>query len=316
MSVFKWSEVYTPIYPQVVELTVLHEKVHWGEWEVKMQQDVEEWKLGRISDKEKYFISSILRLFTQSDVAVGKDYYDNLIPVIKNNEFRNMLGSFASREGTHQRAYALLNDTLGFGQEFYEEFLEYKEMADKWDFMLDVRNGTVEEIASSTAKQVLIEGVSLFASFAMLLNFQREGKLMGMGDVNSWSIRDESLHVEGLSLLFHTIIEEHPEVVTDAFKREIYETARKVIALEDKFIELAFKMGGVSGITEAEVKQYIRSVTDYRMQQLGLKAQYNVENPFEWLNWITSNSAMENFFENNTTGYSKGSMEGDFATGY
>lgn len=316
MSVFKWSEVYTPIYPQVVELTVLHEKVHWGEWEVKMQQDVEEWKLGRISDKEKYFISSILRLFTQSDVAVGKDYYDNLIPVIKNNEFRNMLGSFASREGTHQRAYALLNDTLGFGQEFYEEFLEYKEMADKWDFMLDVKNGTVEEIASSTAKQVLIEGVSLFASFAMLLNFQREGKLMGMGDVNSWSIRDESLHVEGLSLLFHTIIEEHPEVVTDAFKREIYETARKVIALEDKFIELAFKMGGVSGITEAEVKQYIRSVTDYRMQQLGLKAQYNVENPFEWLNWITSNSAMENFFENNTTGYSKGSMEGDFATGY
>lgn len=310
------SVSYVPIYTQFVEITKEHEEAHWHEGEAKLQQDVEQWKTGVISDDEKYFINSILRLFTQSDVAVGSDYYDNLIPVIRNNEARNMLGSFAGREGVHQRAYALLNDTLGFGEGFYTEFLEYGEMKDKLEFMLDMRNDSPSEIAKSIAKQVLVEGVCLFASFAMLLNFQRQGKLMGMGDVNQWSIRDESIHVRGLSALFRQLVAEHPDVVSDSFKKDIYDTARRCVALEDKFIGLVFRKGGVSGIDEGHTKQYIRSVADYRMQQIGFKPEYEVENPFDWLDWLTSNSTVENFFEANTTGYSKNAMKGSYESAY
>lgn len=316
MSLIERSKTYVPIYPELVEITMAHEQAHWGEWEAKLQQDVEQWKNGVITDKEKYFVNSILRLFTQSDVAVGSDYYDNLIPAIKNNEARNMLGSFAGREGVHQRAYALLNDTLGFGEGFYSEFLEYGEMKEKLEFMQDMKNGTVEELATSLAKQVLVEGVCLFASFAMLLNFPRTGKLMGMGDVNSWSIKDESIHVQGLSKLFRILTQEHPGVVTDEFKRNIYQTARDCVRLEDGFIDLTFKLGGVSGITADSTKEYIRSVADYRMQQLGFKAEYGVTNPFDWLDWITSSSGIENFFETNTTNYSKNSMTGSYDGAY
>lgn len=316
MSLLEVSEVYTPIYPEIVEITKIHEEAHWHEGEAKLQQDVEDWKLGRVNEQEKRFINSILRLFTQSDVAVGSDYYDCLIPAIRNNEARNMLGSFAGREGVHQRAYALLNDTLGFQADFYYEFLEYKEMKDKIEYMLSMDNSTTEKLAISMAKQVLCEGVCLFASFAMLLNFQRRGLLMGMGSVNQWSIRDESIHVRGVSLLFRILLSEHPYLVTDAFKREIYEAAREVVRLEDKFIELVFKEGGVEGITEAETKQYIRAVCDYRMEQLGFKKEYGVANPFGWLEWLTSSSKMENFFETNTTGYSKNSMVGTYEEGY
>lgn len=316
MSLLEPSKSYVPVYPKLVEITKRHEEAHWHEGEAKLQQDVEQWKTGVITEKEKYFVNSILRLFTQSDVAVGSDYYDNLIPAIRNNEARNMLGSFASREGVHQRAYALLNDTLGFGEGFYREFLEYGEMKDKLEFMLDVKNSTVAELAQSIAKQVLVEGVCLFASFAMLLNFQRQGKLMGMGDVNQWSIRDESIHVEGLAVLFRILIEEHPKLVTNDFKRSVYATARECIKIEDEFIRLAFNKGGAEGITEEDTKQYIRSVADYRMTQLGFKKEYNVDNPFEWIEWITSNTTIENFFEGNSTGYSKGSMVGTFQGGY
>ena len=69
--VFKASESYLPIYPQFVEITQKHERVHWGEWEVKLDSDVEDWRLDRLSKQEKTFISSVLRLFTQSDVAVA-----------------------------------------------------------------------------------------------------------------------------------------------------------------------------------------------------------------------------------------------------
>lgn len=316
MSLLEESKTYAIKYGDIVEITELHEKGHWGTWEVKMQQDVEDWKKGRLTTQEKVFISAILRLFTQSDVAVGRDYYDNLIPVFKNNEVRNMLGSFAGREGTHQRAYALLGDTLGFGEEFYEEFLQYKEMADKIRFMEDMSNHSLDAIALSLAKQVLCEGVCLFATFAMLLNLSRFGKMPGMSDVNLWSIRDESLHVAGLSLLFRHFVQENPHVVTDAFKKEIYVLAREVIVLEDAFIDLTFNLGSCEGITREEVKQYIRSVCDYRMEQLGFKSQFEAENPFPWLDWVTSSNTMENFFESNTTGYSKGSMTGEYAGGY
>lgn len=316
MSVLEQSKTYVPKYPVFVELTKKHEEAHWHEGEAKLQQDVEQWKTGAITDTEKYFISSILRLFTHSDFLVAMDYYDNLIPVVRNNEARNMLGSFAAREGIHQRAYALLNDTLGFGESFYEEFLQYKEMAAKADFMVDVKNDTVENLAIGVATQVLVEGVCLFASFAMLLNFSRFGKLLGMTDINLWSIRDESIHVEGLSSLFKTICSENPEIVTQAFKKKIYSAARQVVALEEAFVRRAFSLGGIEGITESEVQQYIRAVTDYRMQQLGLKAQFHDKNPFEWLDWLTSSNTVENFFETNTVSYSKNSMVGDYAGAY
>lgn len=316
MSIFESSKTYIPKYPALVEITQLHEKAHWHEGEVKLQHDVEQWKRDEVSASDKAFITGILRLFTQSDVAVGSDYYDNLIPVIKNNEARNMLGSFAGREGTHQRAYALLNDTLGFGEDFYLEFLDYSSMKDKMEMMLYKNGGSPSETAASLALQVKLEGVCLFASFAMLLNYSRQGILMGMGDVNAWSIRDESMHVAGLTKLFRIILEENPEIVTDSFKRTIYENARKVVQLEDAFIEHVFKAGAPKGITEEDVKQYIRAVSDYRMLQLGFKPEYNVENPFPWLDWVTSSTMMENFFENNTAGYSKDSMKGSYSDGY
>lgn len=316
MSLTQASETYYPIYPEFIEITEEHEKAHWGTWEVSLKDDVMQWQTGIIPEKTKAFIKTILRIFTEGDRVVGADYYDHLIPVFKNNEVRNMLGSFANREGTHQRAYALLNDTLGFGKDFYTEFQQYQQMREKLEFMQDLKHGSLKDIALSLGKQCYIEGVALFATFAMLLNFGRQGILPGMTDVNTWSSKEESIHIKGNSLLFRKFLEQHPRIVNDEFKKELYETCRKCVELEDAFIDLAFNIGAVDGITREEVKQYVRAVADFRSVQLGLKPQYNVANPFPWLDWLTSSTGMENFFEVNTTNYSKGSMQGDYESAY
>lgn len=316
MSLTQASETYYPIYPEFIEITEEHEKAHWGTWEVSLKDDVMQWQTGIIPEKTKAFIKTILRIFTEGDRVVGADYYDHLIPVFKNNEVRNMLGSFANREGTHQRAYALLNDTLGFGKDFYTEFQQYQQMREKLEFMQDLKHGNLKDIALSLGKQCYIEGVALFATFAMLLNFGRQGILPGMTDVNTWSSKEESIHIKGNSLLFRKFLEQHPRIVNDEFKKELYETCRKCVELEDAFIDLAFNIGAVDGITREEVKQYVRAVADFRSVQLGLKPQYNVANPFPWLDWLTSSTGMENFFEVNTTNYSKGSMQGDYESAY
>jgi glutaredoxin 3 len=278
---------------------------------------VTDWKGGKMTPVEKDYVTNILRLFTQSDVAVGQNYFDHFIPKFKNNEVRNMLGSFACREGIHQRAYALLNETLGLPDSEYHAFLEYTEMADKVDFMMENDSSTQRGLALSLAKSVLNEGVALFASFVMLLNFQRYGKMKGMGKVVEWSIRDESMHVEGISKLFKSFCKEHPRVVDDEFKKTIYEMSRHAVKLEDKFIELAYKMGQIEGLEKEEVKQYIRYIADRRLIQLGMKTNFKVkENPLPWLEWILNGADHTNFFENRVTEYEVAGLKGDWANAY
>jgi len=311
-GLMEFSKVYKPFqYPWAVEVAQKHEKMHWIEDEADLSEDVMDWKSGKMSTPEKTFVIQILRLFTQSDVAVGRNYYDQFIPAFKNNEVRNMHGSFAAREGVHQRAYALLNDTLGLPDDEYFAFLEYKEMADKIDFMAAADISSRRGLGLALAKSVFNEGVMLFASFVMLLNFQRFGKMKGMGKVVEWSIRDESIHVEGNSRLFRTYCAEHPRIVDDEFKAEIYEIARNVVKLEDKFIELAYKLDGIQGLTAEEVKQYIRYIADRRLLQLGLKTNFKVkDNPLSWLEWVLNGADHTNFFENRVTEYEVAGLTG------
>ena len=311
-GLMEFSETYKPFhYPWAVEITTRHEKVHWIEDELDLSEDVADWKSGKTSVIEREYITNILRLFTQSDVAVGQNYFDQFIPKFKNNEVRNMLGSFASREGIHQRAYALLNETLGLSDAEYHAFLEYQEMADKIEFMMDSDPNTVRGLGLSLAKSVMNEGVALFASFVMLLNFQRFGKMKGMGKVVEWSIRDESIHVEGIAKLFKAYCAEHPRIVDDEFKGHIYEMARQAVKLEDNFIDLAYKLGEIEGLDQKEVKQYVRYITDRRLLQLGLKGNYKVkDNPLPWLEWVLNGADHTNFFENRVTEYEVAGLTG------
>jgi len=317
-GLMEFSETYKPFYyPWAVDLTSRHEKSHWIEDEIDLSEDVADWKGAKMTIAEKEYITNILRLFTQSDVAVGQNYYDIFIPRFKNNEIRNMLGSFASREGIHQRAYALLNETLGLPDSEYHAFLEYKEMTDKVDFMMDNDSNTLTGTGLALAKMVFNEGVSLFASFVMLLNFQRFGKMKGMGKVVEWSIRDESMHVEGNAKLFKAFCAEHTRIVDDEFKAAIYAMAKKSVRLEDKFIDLAYEVGDMEGLGKEEVKQYIRYITDRRLLQLGLKPNFKVkENPLPWLEWVLNGADHTNFFEGRVTEYEVAGLNGSWHEAY
>jgi glutaredoxin 3 len=314
-NLFKISQVYKPFnYPYAVDLTKQHEKIHWVEEEADLLDDVADWKSGRVTLEEKNFITQILRLFTQSDVAVGQFYYDNLIPKFLNNEVRIMLGSFANREGVHQRAYALLNDTLGLPDSEYHAFLAYTAMTEKHEHMVDADVSTLPGLMRALAKGISNEGISLFASFAMLLNFQRLGKMKGMGKIVEWSQRDEGIHVLGLAYLFRQIATETPSVVTDDLKRAIYDMLRETVRLEDAFVDLAFELGGIQNLTAAEVKEYIRFIADRRLTQMGLKENWGVvKNPLPWVDWLVAGADHTNFFEGKVTQYEVGSLTGEWS---
>lgn len=310
----KYSESYKPFaYPDYVNKAIEHDKAHWGEWEADLSEDVRQWKMGEIDASEKNHITSILRLFTQSDVVVGGSYVDVFLPRLKNNEVRMMLLSFAQRESIHQRAYALLNDTLGLNEEEYRAFLEYEALSEKVEFMQNFNPDTVEGFGLCLARTVCNEGMSLFSAFAMLLNYQRFGKMKGMCEIVEWSIRDETMHVEGMSEVFKRYCMENPQVVTDSFKRSIYDMFRQAVVLEDSVIDLSYEKGEHNDLTAHQVKQYIRFLANRRLTQLGLKPAFDVEvNPLEWLDWVVNGASHKNFFEGKVTDYLADGMVGDW----
>jgi ribonucleoside-diphosphate reductase beta chain len=227
-----------------------------------------------------------------------------------------MLAGFAAREALHIAAYSHLIETLGMPESTYSEFLEYEAMKDKHEYFVDMSNsnGTVESVATNIAAfSAFTEGMQLFSSFIMLLNFPRHGKMKGMGQIITWSIVDETLHAENMIKLFREYINENIGIWNDDLKGKIYTIAEKMVELEDKFIDLAFAIGPMEGLTPEEVKTYIRYICDRRLISLGLKGIFKVKkNPLLWVESMINAPTHTNFFENKSTDYARGALTGEW----
>ena len=302
-------------YPWAYEKWLQHEQSHWLHTEVPMLEDVKDWK-NKLTQEEKNFLTHIFRFFTQGDIDVAGGYVNNYLPYFPQPEVRMMLLGFAAREALHIAAYSHLIETLGMPDTTYSEFMEYEAMREKHNYVLDISSQNGD--AASTATHIAVfsaftEGMQLFSSFIMLLNFARQGKMRGMGQIITWSIVDETQHAESMIKLFRTYIEENKEIWNDDLKSRIYTIAERMVELEDKFIDLAFDMGGINNLTSEEVKTYIRYIADRRLISLGLKGVFNVKkNPLPWVEEMINAPTHTNFFENRATDYSKGALSGNW----
>jgi ribonucleoside-diphosphate reductase beta chain len=215
-------------------------------------------------------------------------------------------------ETIHIAAYALLLETIGMPESDFSAFLELEALKAKHDYMQQFGVGSNADIARTLAMfGGFTEGLQLFASFAMLMNFPRFNKMKGMGQIVSWSVRDESLHCEGIVRLYHAFNAE-TGAVTPAVADDIADCCRTVVALEDRFIDLAFEAGEVQGMTPDDIKAYIRFVADWRLRQLRLPEIYGGrrDNPLPWLQSLLSGVEHANFFEARSTEYSKAATRG------
>lgn len=302
-------------YAWAYEAWLKHEQSHWLHTEVPMIEDVKDWKT-KITAEQKYFLTNIFRFFTQGDIDVAGGYVNNYLPYFPQPEIRMMLSGFAAREALHIAAYSHLIETLGMPENTYQEFAEYQEMSDKHEYFIKLSesNGNKRSVATNIAAfSAFTEGMQLFSSFIMLLNFPRHGLMKGMGQIVTWSIVDETLHAENMIKLFRTYVEENKSIWNDKTKGEIYTIATKMTELEDKFIDLSFAMGEMPDLTADDVKGYIRYICDRRLISLGLKGIWKAKtNPLPWVEEMINAPTHGNFFENRVTDYAKGAITGDW----
>src|SRR5579864_309009 len=307
------SRAYKPFrYPWAYEFWKKQQQVHWMPEEIPLGEDCKDWA-AKLDQGERNLLTQIFRFFTQSDIEVADNYMERFGRVFKPTEVKMMLASFANMETVHIAAYALLLETIGMPESEFAAFLEYDAMRAKHDYMQTFDVNSNADIAKTLAMfGGFTEGLQLFASFAMLMNFPRFNKMKGMGQIISWSVRDASLHCEGIIRLFHTFVKER-DCLSRSVKETIIDQCQKTVRLEDAFIDLAFEMGPVNGMSPKEIKKYIRYIADWRLGQLGFAPVYMVdEHPLPWLAPLLNGVEHANFFETRATEYSKAATRGNW----
>lgn len=312
------SKAYKPIrYPWALEACRQQHRIHWIGESVPLGEDIRDWNTaeqgGGLTDPERELLAQIFRFFTQSDVEVNDCYHDKYARVFRPTEVKMMLAAFSAMESIHILAYALLLETVGMPDEEFSAFTEIPAMAAKVDYMRTFGVRTHDDILRTTAMfGGATEGLSLFSMFAMLMNFPRRNRMKGMGQIVSWSVRDESLHAESIIRLHNTFASEIGGR-SAAVERDIVEVFRRQVELEDAFVDTAFAAGAVPGLTPDEIKAYVRFIANWRLSQLRLSPIYDVpKHPLPWLQVMLSGQEHANFFEARSTEYSAAASRGQW----
>jgi ribonucleoside-diphosphate reductase beta chain len=313
MKLTEKRQTFKPfLYEKAHEFWLKQQQAHWLPTEVQMNSDLQDWA-ENLTDKEKKVIGGVLKGFIQTELVVNDYWTTKVTNWFPHPEIVMMGTAFGSFETIHGVGYAYLNDSLGIKD--YDAFLQEPAAKAKIDRLIDISGNNKEDIARSLAIfSGFTEGVSLFSSFAILFNFSRFNKLKGVGQIISWSIRDEALHSEAGCWLFREFIKENPEVWTDEVKRDIYQAARDTVELEDKFIDVVFSEGSIEGLDPKDLKQFIRFRANTKLGELGLKMNWkNIDQEavkrMSWFDLMTTGVEHTDFFAQRVSSYSKGHID-------
>jgi ribonucleoside-diphosphate reductase beta chain len=309
MSITKPRPTYGPFeYPKYYDFFQKQQMAHWLPWEIQMGSDINDWKMS-LSETDKQVIGSILKGFTQTEIFI-EDYWSNRVANwFKKPEIQMMANTFAGFESIHAAGYSYLEESLGIQN--YEAFLHEPTAKAKIDRLMETKGKTKREIALSLAIfSGFNEGVNLFASFAVLMSFPQRNLLKGLGQIVSWSIRDETLHSQAGCSLFRDFISENQDLWTDEFKKELYDAARLTVQLEDEFVDKAFGKGDLPNLSKYDLKNYIRYRANTKLQDLGLKQNWkNLDKEslerLSWFDVLSSGVELQDFFAQRVSEYSK-----------
>jgi ribonucleoside-diphosphate reductase beta chain len=294
----------------------------WLHTEIAMQSDVKDWK-ENLTVAEKNLVGNILLGFAQTECAVS-DYWTGMVTKwFPKHEIKQMAMIFGSQETIHAVAYSYLNESLGL--EDFEAFLHDKATSAKFELLTNTgQEYTHKDLAKSPAARKAVarslaifsafaEGVSLYSSFAVLYSFQMRNLLKGVGQQMKWSVRDESLHSRMGCKLFNHMCAEYPELKSES-KDDIYEAAKLIVDLEEKFIDKMFEMGDLENLKASDLKEFIKQRANEKLVELGYDPIFIVNQEqasnLEWFYHLTGGHTHTDFFAIRSTDYSKAG-EGD-----
>lgn len=309
MSLFRDRPNFRPfMYSPAESFTAKQRKIFWIPEKISLTADIQEYHVA-FSDGMKHAITTCLQLFTHYEVGVGDFWTEVVYPRCKAHEVQMMAAMFGAMElAVHAIFYDRLNDELGLStKDFYMSYRENSDMVERMELInkyLRVKNN--QDLPVAMALFSFVEGVVLYSSFAFLMSFQARGmnKLSNVVTGLKYSVRDENLHAEAGSWLFNTLVDEG-KADRKAVAQELIPVLKRMVEQEDSIIDEMFSKGGIKHITADQLKMFVRSRTNKKLEDIKMKPIYKIgENPIaSWFYDMINAKSMNDFFHNESAEY-------------
>lgn len=297
-------------YDKAYEFSSSQNDHHWTHNQIEVDSDLMQYNT-EFTDAEKHGINTVLKLFTTYEISVGDYWTDVVYRHFPKHEVRMMAQVFSGMEVEHALFYDKLNTALGLSNaDFYLSFLQEPEMKKRMDFigkqLVRGKESDDKSIAISLATFSFIEGVVLYSSFAFLMSFQNppKNKLKNIFTGLSYSVRDEALHSSADSWLYNTFVEEY-ELNKESLEKKIIKIAEECYLAEEKIIDNIFAKGKIEGITDTQLKNFVKSRVNKKLRDINIPPIYEVNyNPVgKWFYKKINQVEMTDFFDRNPTSY-------------
>jgi len=301
---------------------------HWEPEDIPMQKDIEQWRSddGFITDADRWIIKMGLGFFSAAEGMIGDNIMHGIRRAVTSPELKLILGRHAHEENIHADSLLYMISSLGVDpfecQAMFEDIPSIDNKV-KWfrNITKELRTlmgaDTIIDLTSTKNKQIFaknlfvygqaFEGCQFYALFGMILSLKRQNKFPGIGQMFTYTLRDESNHIELLRLLFNSLIEENPDIMTPAFSSELTAIMQEAVTLEDAFIDDCLP-ASVIGLVAEDYKEYIRYCADRRLEGVGLDIEFKATNKLEWLSEAIDLKKEANFFEARVVEYQKSSV--------
>src|SRR5687767_7810260 len=292
---------------------------NWLPSEVPMQRDIELWKSNKLTADERLVIMRNLGFFSTAESLVGNNIVLAIFKHITNPEARQYLLRQAFEEAIHTHTFHYIVESLSLDQrEIFNMYHEVNSIHEKDAFEMrltedilqpDFSTATIDGIQKLVRNlvgfYVIMEGIFFYSGFVMILSFQRQNRLVGIGEQFQYILRDETIHLNFGIDLINSIKEENPGVWTDQFKTEIESLIAEAVELEIAYAQDCLPRG-ILGLNAGLFREYVQHIADRRLERIGLKTRYASKNPFPWMSEAIDLGKEKNFFETRVTEYQTG----------
>ena len=289
---------------------------NWLPTEVPMAKDIELWKSNKLTDDERRVIMRNLGFFSTAESLVGNNIILAIFKHVTNPECRQFLLRQAFEEAVHTHTFHYIVESLSLDQnEVFNMYNEVNSINNKDKFEMELTELICDpHFSTSTTEStqkfledligyyVIMEGIFFYSGFVMILSFQRQNKMTGIGEQFQYILRDETIHLNFGIDLINGIKEENPDLWTPQFQAHIIDKVRQAVELEIQYAVDCLPRG-ILGLSAPMFREYVQHIADRRLERIGLKSQYGSKNPFPWMSETIDLGKEKNFFETRVTEY-------------
>jgi ribonucleoside-diphosphate reductase beta chain len=313
MSIFDKRTNYKPFeYPEVLKFTSAMNNTFWVHSEVDFTADVQDFH-SHLNDLDRQAVKKSLLAIAQIEVAV-KTFWGNLYLHFPKPEFNGLGSTFAECEFRHSEAYSRLLEVLGYNDEF-EKLIEIPVIKKRIDYLSSVLSKSKSEdrkeyILSLILFTILIENVSLFSQFGIIISFTRfRGAMKNVSNIIAWTSVDEQLHANAGIYLINVIRDELPEIFDEETINKIYQVVKESIAIEAEILDWIFADGEIENIKKTDLLNFMKFRVDESLERIGMNKVYNISDaeykPMMWFEEEVFANSLDDFFAKRPVEYTK-----------